>query len=104
VGHFEITVPGSPHQVMYTYIMSHRTQITLTDAQYERLLNESAHSGLALAELIRRAIERSYGATSRHELRKALDESFGTWTERDDVGAAYVDDLRRGMARRLADR
>ena len=29
--------------------MSHRTQITLTDEQYERLINESRRSGLGLA-------------------------------------------------------
>lgn len=84
--------------------MSHRTQITLTDDQYARLRNESTRSGLALAELVRRAVERSYGATGPLGLQEALDDSFGSWTERDGDGASYVDDLRRGLARRLAER
>ncbi len=83
--------------------MSHRTQITLTDAQYERLRSESARSGLGLAELIRRAVERSYGTADHAELLAVLDASFGAWKDRADDGATYVDDLRRGMSRRLAD-
>ncbi|HEX4979493.1 MAG TPA: ribbon-helix-helix protein, CopG family [Acidimicrobiales bacterium] len=83
--------------------MSHRTQITLTDDQYDRLRQESARSGLGLAELVRRAVERLYGSVSHQEMLDVLDHSFGSWTERDGDGAAYVDDLRRGMARRLLD-
>lgn len=83
--------------------MSHRTQITLTDDQYERLRQESARSGLVLAELVRRAIERSYGSVSCRDMLDVLDDSFGQWTARDGDGAAYVEDLRRGMARRLVD-
>lgn len=83
--------------------MSHRTQITLTDEQYERLRNETERSGLGLAELIRRAVDHSYGTADRHELLGALNDSFGCWTESADDGAAFVTRLRRGMARRLAD-
>jgi hypothetical protein len=83
--------------------MSHRTQITLTDAQYERLLDESVRSGLTLAELVRRAVDRAYGLVNRRQLVAALDETSGAWAERGEDGAAYVDRLRRGMARRLAD-
>lgn len=83
--------------------MSHRTQVTLTDDQYDRLRSESARSGLGLAELVRRAVERSYGATSHRELLEALDGSFGAWTDDGRDGATYVTDLRRGMARRLTD-
>ena len=83
--------------------MSHRTQITLTDAQYDRLLDESARSGLTLAELVRRAVDRAYGLANRRELVAALDATSGSWAARDDDGEAYVARLRRGMARRLAD-
>lgn len=83
--------------------MGHRTQITLTDEQYERLRNEAERSGLGLAELVRRAVDRSYGTADRQELQEALDDSFGCWTESDDDGAAFVTRLRRGMARRLAE-
>ncbi|HVL52602.1 MAG TPA: CopG family transcriptional regulator [Actinomycetota bacterium] len=81
--------------------MSHRTQITLTDEQYDRLRHESARSGLGLAELVRRALDRSYGTATDRELLDALGQSFGSWTERHTDGAEYVDGLRRGMAQRL---
>ena len=83
--------------------MSHRTQITLSDEQYDRLRHESARSGLGLAELVRRAVDRSYGSATHRQLLDALDSSFGSWTERDIDGADYVEGLRHGMARRLAE-
>ena len=83
--------------------MSHRTQITLTDEQYQRLLAESRSSGLALAELVRRAIERNYATRGSGDVLRALEESFGGWPDRPFDGAGYVEGLRRGMARRLAD-
>lgn len=86
---------------MYAYIMSHRTQITLTDAQYARLVAESRRTGLGLAELVRRAIERLYGSTRPDDTLRALDDSFGAWTERPFDGASYVEGLRRGLAERL---
>ena len=82
--------------------MSHRTQITLTDEQYERLVDESSRSGLALAELVRRALDQTYGATESAEMLEVLDATFGRWTSEGD-GASYVAALRRGMSRRLAE-
>lgn len=83
--------------------MSHRTQITLTDEQYERLRTESERTGMGLAELVRRALDRTYG-TKRHRDRiRALDDSFGAWTDLEVDGASYVDGMRRGMAQRLTD-
>ncbi len=60
--------------------MAHRTQITLDDRQYERLRRESERTGASLAELIRRAIDRTYGAerTLEDKLR-AIDETAGAW-------------------------
>ncbi len=83
--------------------MSHRTQITLTDAQYERLRNESRRSGVGLAELIRRAVDRMYGGTDADAVRAGLKASFGSWTDSDQDGASYVEGLRRGLTQRLAD-
>ena len=83
--------------------MSHRTQITLTDEQYTRLREESRRSGRGLAELVRRAIDRTYGASPTAEVLSALDASYASWTDRDFDGERYVDGLRRGMSRRLAD-
>ena len=82
--------------------MSHRTQITLSDAQYDLLRTESARLGVGLAELVRRALDRTYGAAEHAEIIDALDDSFGTWAGGDD-GATYVEGLRRGMAGRLAE-
>lgn len=64
---------------------------------------ESERTGVGLAELIRHAVDRSYGTTHHATLVEALDDSFGSWTDRDYDGAGYVDGLRRGTARRLAD-
>jgi hypothetical protein len=82
--------------------MSRRTQITLTDEQYERLRAESERTGIGLAGLVRRALDRTYGPKRHSEVARALHESSGSWTDRDDDGASYVDRLRRGTARRLA--
>lgn len=67
--------------------MSHRTQITLTDAQYERLQSESERTGLSMAELVRRAIDRTYTPDDDVERRLAgLRASAGVWADRDDMG------------------
>ena len=80
--------------------MGHRTQITLTDDQYARLREESQRTGLGLAELVRRALVRTYGAGTPDRRIRALEESFGAWRDVDD-GERYVESIRRGMARRL---
>jgi hypothetical protein len=59
---------------------------------------------VGLAELVRRALDRTYG-TKRHPDRiRALDESFGAWADREQDGAGFVDGLRPGMAQRLSNR
>ncbi len=81
--------------------MSHRTQLTLEDEQYARLQAESASTGVSLAELVRRAIDRTYGPGISDDRRRALDVSFGAWSLELD-GEAYVDSVRGGLGRRLA--
>ena len=89
---------------MYGYItMSHRTQITLTDEQYSRLLAESSTTGLGLAELVRRALVRCYGEVTPNERVRMLRETAGTWYDASEGGEQYVENLRRGMERRLAE-
>src|SRR5512143_2895422 len=75
--------------------MAPRTQITLTDAQYLKLRLESERTGLSLAELVRRSVDRAYGGLSREDRLRALDESFGAWREQpgEDRGA-YLGELR----------
>ena len=87
---------------MYSYIiMSHRTQITLTDEQYARLIEESNRSGVALAELVRRAIDQFYGRKAqREEFSRALDASFGIWRDHDFTTEQYLERAERPWARR----
>jgi hypothetical protein len=75
---------------VYTYtdgyrhlrLMSRKTQLTLTDRQHAFLLGESIRTGLSMAELMRRAIDRVY----RPELRPkvpGLEVSLGLWRRPD---------------------
>jgi hypothetical protein len=58
--------------------MAHRMQITLDDRQYERLRQEADRTGASLAELVRRAVDRAYGADlSVEEKRRLLRETAG---------------------------
>jgi len=62
--------------------MSRKTQITLTDRQHAYLLGESRRTGLSLAELIRRSIDKVY----RPALRPAVpgyEISLGLWRRPD---------------------
>ena len=57
-------------------------QITLDDRQYERLRREAERTGVSIAELIRRAVDRSYGADlSLEEKRRLLQETAGALGE-----------------------
>jgi hypothetical protein len=82
--------------------MSHRTQITLTDAQYAKLRAESERSGVGLAELVRRALAATYGTHPGRSASEALDASFGAWRGRGEDGERYVERMRHGLARRLS--
>jgi hypothetical protein len=90
---------------VYTYtdgsrhlrLMSRKTQLTLTDRQHAFLLGESFRTGLSMAELMRRAIDRVY----RPELRPkvpGLEVSLGLWRRPD---AAVIG---RRKERRLTER
>ena len=58
--------------------MAHRMQITLDDRQYERLRQEAERTGASIAELIRRAVDRSYGsALTLEEKLRVLDATAG---------------------------
>lgn len=68
--------------------MTHRTQITHEDEQYTRLLSEPRRTELGFAELVRRAVDKTYGAVSVTDTPHALDTSrtvagaIETWTVR----------------------
>lgn len=82
----------------------HRTQITLTDAQYAILREESARSGHSLAELIRQALDARYGAPSDAERLRLLDAAFGGWAGRGESGEQFAERVRSGTRRRLGRR
>ena len=89
--------------LMYPYItMSHRTQIILTDDQYARLKDESSRTGVTLGELIRRAIDGSYGDAANRDAASVLEASFGAWSDRALDGEGYVEGLRKGLVGRLS--
>jgi hypothetical protein len=81
--------------------MSHRTQITLTDAQYALLKRESKRTGVGLAELVRRAVDSRY-ARPAADVEDGLEASFGIWKDRDFDSVEYVERLRGpGLGHRL---
>lgn len=84
--------------------MSHRTQVVLEDRQYARLTAESARTGVSLGELVRRAVDRTYGLPDDDATVAALDLSFGSWIDLETDGEQYVEQLRHGLGRRLAQR
>jgi hypothetical protein len=58
--------------------MGRRTQMTLTDRQHAFLRDESERTGLAMAELVRRAIDGVYRPHSRPKV-SGFELSVGVW-------------------------
>jgi hypothetical protein len=78
-----------------------RTQITLTEAQYRLLHDESETSGHSLAELIRQAVDQRYAELSASERLSLLETAFGGWADRDEGGEEFVERVRTGTQRRV---
>ncbi|HYU58134.1 MAG TPA: ribbon-helix-helix protein, CopG family [Actinomycetota bacterium] len=76
--------------------MARRTQITLEDEQYDLLRRVSATTGLSMAELIRRALDRTYARRGV----EALDATFGMWRDRSNIDD-LMKRLRPGLGKRL---
>jgi hypothetical protein len=74
-----------------------RTQISLTAEERMTLDAEAARTGKSMSALIRYAVTAVYGAgrSSSDDL-DLMRQTFGTWTERDEDGAAFVENLRSG--------
>jgi len=85
---------------MYSDVVE-RTQIYLGDQELDLLDRASRASGASRSELIRRAIRRTFGETTRAERLAALAASAGTWTGERPSGADYVDERRGDLAERL---
>ena len=85
--------------------MSHRIQVSFSDEQYARLCAESRRTGLGLAELVRRAVERVYDQPLTEaeqdalveDRRAAFAQAAGIWKDRDFDGVTYVERIRRGL-------
>jgi hypothetical protein len=77
--------------------MSRKTQVTLTDRQHSFLVTESDRTGLSMAELVRRALDRVYRPDVRPRV-QGYEISAGWWRRPD---AAIVG---RRPGRRLFER
>jgi hypothetical protein len=62
--------------------LSRRTQITLSDRQHAILVHEANRTGLSLAELVRRAVDRVYRPGVRPVVR-GFELNVGLWREPD---------------------
>jgi len=62
--------------------MGRRTHVMLTDRQYAFLQDESARTGLPMAELVRRAIDQTYRPHSRPRV-NGYEVSLGLWKSPD---------------------
>ena len=73
-----------------------RTQVYLGDPELELLDRASRETGVSRSELIRRAVNATYGQSGAEEKLAALRASAGSWGRRRRPGADYVEALRGG--------
>ena len=66
----------------HTSPVSQRTQIILTNRQHAHLRDEAMRTGLPMAELIRRAVDRTYRPHARPTIR-GVEISLGLWRRPD---------------------
>jgi len=78
-----------------------RTQLYLDEEIHERLRSFARKQGKTLSELVREALEKTYGRGDRDEELATLRAVAGIWKDRDDIGdtRAYVRRLRRDTHR-----
>jgi hypothetical protein len=62
--------------------MSQRFHVLLTDRQHALLHDEAARTGLPVAELLRRAVDKTYREGARPTVR-GIEISFGLWRRPD---------------------
>ncbi|MBA2338532.1 MAG: ribbon-helix-helix protein, CopG family [Acidimicrobiia bacterium] len=78
-----------------------RTQVYLRGEELELLERVGRVTGASRSELIRRAIQRTYGETSKADKLRALEASAGSWRGRNFTGTEYVDTIRGDLGERL---
>ncbi|MBC7333311.1 MAG: ribbon-helix-helix domain-containing protein [Actinobacteria bacterium] len=73
-----------------------RTQIYLTDEQYNNLSIESKKAKKTVSELIREAIEYRYKLKKEEDFDKIVRDVCGIWKDRKDIksGIEYVNNIR----------
>jgi hypothetical protein len=54
--------------VLYSYVMGHRLQITVSNTHYVFLNAEADRSSVSIAELVRRALDTVYGARGERDV------------------------------------
>lgn len=80
-----------------------RTQVYLGAAELELLERVGRETGASRSELIRRAVQASFGREGKDARRDALRSSAGSWKGDRPGGADYVDAIRGGdLNQRLA--
>jgi hypothetical protein len=78
-----------------------RTQLFLDNAMHLRLRSLARRQGRTVSDLVREALERTFGTGSIDELRRTRRAVMGIWRDRKDIGSthAYVRRLRRDTHR-----
>jgi hypothetical protein len=78
-----------------------RTQLYLDDEIHARLRDLARRQGRTISELVRDALDRTYGKAGPNALSASLRAVCGLWKDRDDIGdtAGYVRRLRRDTRR-----
>jgi Arc/MetJ-type ribon-helix-helix transcriptional regulator len=71
-----------------------RTQVYLGEEELELLDRVSQETGASRSELIRRAVQSSFGRQGKDARLSALRASAGSWRGRRGSGAEYVDAMR----------
>lgn len=81
----------------------HRTQIYLTDDEEKALSDRSKKTGRSKSALVREAIDTTYlrGVSDPEAFLKVLKRTSGTWKDRRETGAEYVEKKRPGKLSRL---
>jgi hypothetical protein len=78
-----------------------RAQIYLGEEDIELLDRASAATGASRSELVRRAIQNTFGRAPKSERLRALERSAGAWRKVSLTGAEYVDRFRGDLSQRL---
>jgi Arc/MetJ-type ribon-helix-helix transcriptional regulator len=73
-----------------------RTQVYLGEEELELLDRVSEETGASRSELIRRAVQASFGRQGQEARLSALRASAGSWRGGRGSGAEYVDAMRGG--------